>query len=499
MRPGVQVKSKATTCSFLLRAIFILLLLGGCGLSQRVNGETDTTNERIVGAALARGGAMTFLETLTDTIGGRVTGSPQSHAAAELILKALKDAGFDNAHYEDYPLAVGWQRGPATGRVVAPVKQKIFVQSYGWAPGTKGQVQVPVVAATFAANGKLSEDLSKMHGAAVLMNLKAGNDLSVDPNYVVRRSAIAQELANAGAVAMMIESDKPDRMLYTSAAGIYPGAPLPMLSIAKEDTLLLRRLLAKSEVTIELDVQNSFDKNPGKERNVIADLPGTSPQEIVLLGAHFDSWDTGAGANDDGSGIAAILEVARILKSLDLKTKATIRFAFFSGEEQACLGSRAYIENHKNELDHHWTALTMDSGAQMPLGFALNGRTDLQQPARHLLTRLKPLGAGAVDLSGSLDNDDETFIVAGIPSLDLLVVPEDSDIRHHAITDTVDKIDPRALAMDTAVLAVASYTLANADQRLGRRLTAAEVDELLKKTGQAEYVGLDYGRYDLPH
>jgi hypothetical protein len=138
----------------------------------------------------------------------------------------------------------------------------------------------------------------------------------------------------------------------------------------------------------------------------------------------------------------------------------------------------------------------MDSGAQVPLGFTLNGRTDLEQPTKHLLASLTPLGAGAVDDGGHLSDDDQTFVVAGIPSLDLLVMPGDADTRHHAITDTLDKIDPRALALDTAVLAVASYSIANADQRLGRRLTAREVHELLKNTGEAEYVELDYGKQE---
>jgi carboxypeptidase Q len=387
------VRLQKWNCTHLLRVTSILLLFNAYARSQQLTGKTDEVTERIVGAAIARGGAMAFLETLTDTVGGRVTGSAESQAASELILKALKDAGFDNAHFEEYALAVRWQRGPATGRVVSPVKQRILVQSYGWAPGTNGRTEVPLVAATFAANGKLSGDLSKVRGAAVLMNLESGTDISISPNYVVRRSSIARELANAGAAAMMIQSDKPDRMLYTSAAGIYPGAPLPTLSVAKEDALFLRRLLAKGNVKIELDVQNSFDKSPGKERNVIADLPGTNPQEIVLLGAHFDSWDTAPSANDDGSGIAAILETARILKSLGIKTKATIRFAFFSGEEQACLGSRAYVQAHNDTLDHHWAALTMDNGAQMPLGFTLNGRTDLAEPTKHLLAyELAPPG-----------------------------------------------------------------------------------------------------------
>ncbi len=262
--------------AFLRHTTLILLLLSSYALPQQETAKPDSVTERIVGAAVTRGGAMTFLETLTDTIGGRVTGSPESRAASELILKSLRNAGFDNAHFEEYPLPVRWQRGPASGRVVSPVKQSIFLQSYGWAPGTHGRTEAQVMVAAFAANGKLTGDLSKLRGAAVLINLSTG-DQSASANYVVRRSSIAQQLADAGAVAMMIESDKPDRMLYTSAAGIYPGAPLPMLSVAREDALFLRRLLAKGDVKIELDVQNSFDKSPAKERNVIADLSGTSP------------------------------------------------------------------------------------------------------------------------------------------------------------------------------------------------------------------------------
>jgi carboxypeptidase Q len=464
-------------------------------MAQQSTGGTDPVLERIVGAALTRGGALTFLETLTDTIGGRVTGSPESAATAALILKALQDAGFDNAHVEEYPLATGWRRGPAMGSVVSPVKRPIMIQSYGWAPGTDGPKQVPLLSIQVAADGKPSVDPAKLRGAAVLVDLTLTTGTSISANYVVRRSAIARELAQVGAVAMLIQSDKPGRMLYTSAAGLYPRAPLPLLSVAKEDALFLRRLLLKGDVRLELDVQNSLDNAPGKERNVIADLPGSNPAEVVLVGAHFDSWDTAPGANDDGTGVAAVLEAARILKALGIRTKATIRFAFFSGEEQACLGSRAYVEAHADALDHHRAALTMDGGAQMPLGFALAGRKDLEEPTKRLLGNLRSVGADGVS-QGDLSNDDETFVVAGVPTLNLWVVEGDYDINHHAITDTIDKIDPRALALDTAVLAVASYEIANADQRLGRRLNAGEVHDLLKGTGELEYVELDYKRHE---
>lgn len=481
----VKITCKAIAISFLLLQLYSF---------SQVTRKSGVVEERIVGAALTRGGAISFLETLTDTVGGRVTGSPESRAASELILKELREAGFDNAHFEEFSIAAGWQRGPASAWVVSPVRRTLFVGSYGWAPGTNGRVEVPLATVVATPDGKLSEDPAKLRGAAVLVTMESSAVSTFAANYVVMRSRTARQLASAGAVAMLIPSEKPDRMLYTSAAGLYPRAPLPILSVAKEDTLFLRRLLAKGSVKIGLDVQNSFNEHPAQERNVIADLPGSSPEEVLLLGAHFDSWDPAQGADDNGSGVAAVLEAARILKSLNVKPKATIRFAFFSGEEQACLGSRAYVESHRGQMDRLWAALITDNGALLPVGFSLHGRYDLEAPLKQRLAGLGPLGAGSILLGGDLYSDDESFVVAGVPALSLEVVASDYDNRHHTIIDTFDKIDPRSLALDTAALALASYSIANANEPPGRRLAPAEVNDLLKKTGQAEYVDLDYVR-----
>ena len=507
----LSVSPSKTICRRVVLLFLILMVpVGSFSQSNQRNANPNDIAERIVGAAMTRGGAISFLEALTDTVGGRVTGSPESQAAAELILKALRDAGFDNAHFEEFSMSPTWRRGPASAWVVnqvkqSPVKQSLFIGSYGWSPGTQGRVEVPLVTVTATVDGKLSKNPASLSGAAVLVTIEMGasaNTFAAD--YVVMRSRTARQLASAGAVAMLIPSEKPDRMLYTSGAGIYPRAPLPMVSVAKEDTLYLRRLLAKGDVKIALDVQNSFDEHPATERNVIADLPGSSlpgssPESMVLVGAHFDSWDPAQGADDNGSGVAAVLEAARVLKSLNVKTKATIRFAFFSGEEQACLGSRAYIATHKNELDHLWAAIIMDNGALRPTGFSLHGRDDLEAALKQRLSPMSPFGAANILTGGDLYSDDETFVVAGVPSLSLEVVPSDYDNRHHTIIDTFDKIDPQALDLDTAALALASYYIANADQPLGRRLSSQEVDRLLKKTGQSEYVDLDFSTAEKQH
>jgi Iap family predicted aminopeptidase len=447
------------------------------GFTQAPAGTSANSDEiaRIAGLAMTRGGASSFLETLTDRIGGRITGSPESRATADLILKTLKEAGFDNAHLEEYDFNPSWQKGTTAGEIVSPVHRSLYVGTYGWAPGTPGPIEVPVVDAGSAEEGS---PLPKgIRGAAALIDLRS-NALST--SYVGTRAQIAKRLADAGAAAMMIISDKPDRMLYTSAYLFYPRGPLPSLSIAAEDAALLRRLMTHGEVKIRLNVQNSFG-GPAKERNVVADLPGEDASALILLTAHFDSWDPAQAANDNGCGVAMVLESARILKSMGIRPKHTIRFVFFSGEEQSDLGSRAYVEQHQAELDHTWAAVNTDSGAQAPLGLQLYGREDLVPATRVLLAPLASLGINQISTNADFESDEESFMAAGVPVYSLLVEHGDYDFRHHTIIDTFEHIDPRALALDTAVMAITGYQLAQADQAPGRRLTHAEVLELMRR------------------
>jgi carboxypeptidase Q len=440
--------------------------------------DADERIDRIVGLTLTHGAAHAFLQRLTDSIGGRVTGSTESRAAADLLLRTLREAGFEDAHFEEYAVESRWQRGRAIGRVASPVARPLAIGSYGWAPGTKGEVTASLIDLGAPPNNDLPVPADRVRGAAVLVE---PHPVEGAPSQVMR-AALARALARAGATAMLIPSDKPHRMLYTSAFGFYPGSPLPVLSVAREDVLFLRRLLASGPVRVTLDVANTIDTSPAQERNVVADIKGTTG-EVVLVGAHFDSWDPGQGAQDDGVGVAAILEAARILKSLGVKPRRTIRFVFFSGEEQALLGSRAYVETHRNELDALRAVLIMDSGAQTPRGFLIHGRSDVEAAARKVLTPLASLGASGVSLDATFDMDHGPFLAAGIPVFTLWVDEGEYDTHHHAVSDTLDKVDPRMLALDTAVMAVAAYRLAGAPEAPGRRLTATEATQLLQKLG----------------
>lgn len=443
---------------------------------------------RLMGYSMARGGASSFLETLTDTIGGRITGTQESRATAELILKTLKEAGFANAHFEEYELGSVWHHGPAKGEIISPVRCVLYIGSYGWVPGTPGPIEVPVV--NFGAPGEGKEPRPELvRGAAVIVDQQSSG---VSSSYAGARLMIARQLAKAGAAAMFIVSDKPNRMVYTSAFGFYPHGPLPILSIAQEDAALLRRLLAKGPVKVRLDVQNSFDAKPGRERNVVADLEGSDASEMVLLTAHFDSWDPAQGANDNGVGVATVLEAARILRALEIRLRHTVRFAFFSGEEQLANGSRAYVEQHKADLDKIRAVINTDSGAYRPLGLQLNGRADLEASTRKLLRPLAPLGADKMFMDADFDSDHESFMVVGVPAYSLATERGDYDLRHHTIIDTFERIDPSILGIQTAVMAVLAYQFANADERPGPRLSPVAVLELLKRTGLEPLYRLEY-------
>ena len=464
----------------------LLVLCSGAALCQSAPSEDDVA--RIVGYAFARGGAPKLLEEITDRIGGRITGSPESKATAELILKKLKEAGFDNAHFEEYTVPVTWRHSSISGSVVSPVQRALYIGTYGWCPGTNGALEVPV-ADIGDADGH-SPLPANLRGAAVLLTL-GSNGLGT--NYVPTRYHVMKQLAQAGAAAMMIVSDKPDRMVYTSGFMFYPGAPIPVVSIAAEDAALLRRLMKHGPVKIKLDVQNSLG-GPVQERNVVADLPGADTKEMVLLTAHFDSWDPAQGANDNGVGVAAMLDGARLLKSLNIRPRHTIRFVFFSGEEQSDLGSRAYVTQHKSELDNVRAMINTDAGAQAPLGLKLYGRKDLEAGTANIVKPLASLGADKLFLDADFESDEESFMVVGVPAYSLEVEPGDYySVRHHTIVDTYERVDARMLSLDSAVLTIAALSFADADQRPGNRLSPAEVHDLLERTNLEKLFEMDYG------
>jgi carboxypeptidase Q len=434
---------------------------------------------RLADAVLTTGRAFEFLQTLTDTIGPRQSATSNSRRAAELLVQVLAEAGLENVHVEPYRLPSSWVRGRASAHVTAPFERDLIVQSHGWAPSTDGMVEAPVTDFGATQSNRSDTSLAERAGGRIVM--AEFPDSGGEPGYVHRAQSSAL-LAEAGAVALLIPSDKPHRLLDINGFGNLPRASLPMLSIGREDTLLVRRLLARGAVRLALEVENILDPAPATEQNVIAEWRGsTHPGELVILGAHFDSWDTAAGASDDGAGVAAVLATARALAALGARPRRTIRFAFFSGEEQGMLGSRAYVTAHRHELDSVKAVLIMDQGTGAPRGFKLHGRADVADAAARVLAPLRALDAAELSQEATFDQDHAFFLAEGLPVMTLWVHGGDYAMHRHAVTDTLDKIDPRMLALDAAALAVAAFSVADGEP-LGRRLNPAECARLLAET-----------------
>ena len=201
---------------------------------------------QIIASAKMNAGVMSTLRVLTDDIGARLTGSEQSAKTAAFLLKTLKAHGYDNARLEDYTLPTRWSRQSAAARIISPTNQPIQVGSYGWCPGTYGEIVTKVIDFGIVRPGIIPERFDGVKGAAVIVEPLD----SLGHPSLLARYAIAKALDKSGAAAMMIPSDKPNRMLYTSGFGNFPEGFLPMLSVAHEDILFLRRLLLHSPVTL---------------------------------------------------------------------------------------------------------------------------------------------------------------------------------------------------------------------------------------------------------
>lgn len=447
---------------------------------------TDAAAARIVGEVFAGGRQLEYVSTLTDRIGSRLTGSAGSRRAEEWAEGEMKRLGLSNVRREPFRMSASWERGTASAALVSDGNNRpLAVASYTWAPGTEGPVEGEVL----DVGAGRPEDVRRAAGRArgrVALVVPEGADLGAVISNFYRAPGLVRELKEAGALAVLIAADKPHTMLYTAPVDFNAAgrlAALPTVSLAREDTGLLRRLLAQNRTPrVRVDVRNkvgpAFDAT-----NVVGEIPGGElAQELVVVGAHLDSNDLGPGALDNAAGSAAVLETARAVMALGLRPRRTIRLVLFTGEEEGMVGSVAYVERHRAEMDRTVAALIMDVGAGRPVGWFSMGRTDLDAELRELWRPLAPFGEMAVEHAAFAATDNAPFMAEGVPNLVLLQDETSYFPVHHTAADTPDKIDPRDFATAVAALAVTAYQIADRPRRFGRRLGAEEVRRIADET-----------------
>jgi hypothetical protein len=219
-------------------------------------------------------------------------------------------------------------------------------------------------------------------------------------------------------------------------------------------------------------------------KNVVAEIRGwDKPDEFVVLGAHLDSWDLGQGTLDNGCDDALVIDAARVIHSSGSLPRRSIRFVLFNGEEQVMVGSRAYVEAHRAELDRTIAAIVFDSGSGIVTGYSVPGRKDMIPALRDALVPLKPLGVNNLTDDAAIETDNFDFLLEGVPTL--LPNQEIANYlpNYHSPTDTFGKVNIANLKKQTAIAAITAYALADDPQRIAARQSRAEIEQLLQDTG----------------
>ncbi len=470
---------------FAVSCVFLFVL---SATAQPAPDLRETTN-RLAGS-IYTGPSMNTLRELTDSFGGRLTGSPAYQRAAEWAAAKFRASGIKNVRLEPFTLPNGWQRGPARGQMLSPMSRTLHLESVAWSPSTPlGGVQGEVVVAGDLAEDKIKSQAAQLKGRVVMLDTKK---IYADGYFkaLPRIHASYDLFKNAGVLAVI----SPDRTISNvlNAQDTFWGAQLssiPVAQLGMEDSQLIQRLLEQGPVTIQFEL-NNIVSGPTQVNDVVAEIRGSErPEEWILIGAHFDSWDYGTGAQDNGTGSAMVLEAARALMALGKPPRRSIRFALWGGEEQGLLGSYAYTQAHAHELDKCIAVLNTDSGAGHPRGWKVDGRKDVQDAMQPLSdSLLKDLSAGDLSMDLAYDTDDGPFVLQGVPALDLWVDTSHYGEIHHKSSDTFDKVDALNFKADAAVVAVTAFAIAQSPKPIAPRLDHAAVGELIKKAGIDELV-----------
>lgn len=431
------------------------------------------------------------LRRLTDEIGGRVSGSPEMAKAVQWGEGAFRVAGL-TAHTEKYTLPVAWASGETKLELegldaLGIEKFPLRLAALGWSPATPpGGLEGNIVDVGYGSEAEFAAANGPLKGALLLIH----GDVSVTwadlfAEYVRTPDIIARAM-KSGAAAILWTSQRERLLLYRHTnTGDGKLEELPQAMVAREDALRLARLAAAhpGKLRARFTMNNKIG-GPVEQENVIAEIRGyEKPDEVVLLGAHLDSWELGTGALDNGCNAALVIEAARAIKATGLVPRRTIRFALFSGEEQGLLGSWAYTKAHEAELDQIKAVVVFDSGVGRVTGYSLAGRRDMEDLTREVLKPLESWNVQHHTQDGDAGTDNFDFLLQGVPTLVANQEVANYLQNYHAASDTFDKVDMRELKANTVIAALTAWGLADHNGPFGKRLGRAEVESNLKSTG----------------
>ena len=523
-------RSTRLVCSLVL----ILLFVPALWSQEKIDLEAIS---RIRYEGFHNSKVMEYASGLMDSIGERLTGSPNMKRANEWTRDQLTAAGLTNAHLESWgPFGRGWANQYVNARMTTPDIVPLIVYAKAWTPGTNGVVNGKCI----RANIEKKEDFDKYKGKLAGMIVITGPDAEVKPitelpykrlsdddlaktseyeipgerppfrmSEIARRRQFQKDLnqfyADEKVLAVIDHSrgTSGGGTVFVQSGGSYkPGetTTVPQLTLASEHWTRIARLLQqKKDVTLELNVINTFYDDDLMQYDTIAEIPGTDKKdEVVMLGAHLDSWHAGTGATDNGAGTIVMMEAVRILKAIGITPRRTIRIGLWSGEEEGLLGSQGYVEQHfgsRPRLDDPNmkdmpTLLRRDAGpvtvkpeqAKVSAYFNVDNGTGkirgvyLQENAavaplfKTWMEPFKDLGMTTLSMRNTGGTDHLSFDAVGIPGFQFIQDPIEYETRtHHSNMDVYDRLQPEDLKQISVIVASFVYDAAMRDQMLPRK------------------------------
>lgn len=422
---------------------------------------------RIIGAALTSNKAYERLAYLTDHIGPRLSGSKNLERAITWAIAEMKKDDLDNVRTEKV-MVPHWVRGEESLEITGPTPQKLTLLGLGNSVGTSaaGVTAEAVVVRNFDQLDALGE---QVRGKIVVYNAPFTNY----GETVRYRLSGASRAARHGAVAALVRSvtNVSLQTAHTGAMTYDEKQPkIPVAAITIEGAELLQRLYDRGDrPTLQLKMGARFLPD-AESANVIAEIKGSEkPEEIVLVSGHFDSWDVGQGAHDDGGGCIVAWEAVRLIKELGLRPRRTIRVVLYTNEENGLRGGNAYRDTHRVELSKHILAIESDSGVYRPQGFGLAATAPPQARAnmQELAKLLAGISANRIAANGG-GADIGPIMREGVIGASLDVDGQHYFDIHHTHSDTLDKVNPTDLQLCVATMAVMAYAVADLPQELAR-------------------------------
>lgn len=473
-----------------------------------------------------RSKVMETISYLTDVHGPRLTNSPGMRAAADWTIKRLAEFGITTAKLEAWgPFGRGWANERTSVHVTSPGRWPVVAFSKAWAPGTNGVVEGDAVYAPIATEADFARYKGRLQGRFVLLSPRrpvaslftaparrytdedlrsigtevlpqspAGTPPAGGPGgtgtTAFREKRMAFLVAEGAAGILEVSPATRGDNLTVLVSGPLAGEgtrdpktppPLPHLVVAAEHYHRIVRALDLSQpVRLEVDVRNRYYDDSLDTANIVAELPGTDKaDELVLLGAHFDSWHAGSGATDNGASSAVVIEAMRILKASGVRLRRTVRMVLWTGEEQGLLGSRAYATAHfgdretmtlKREHANVAAYFNQDNGAGGYRGIYLQGNEAVAPIFEAWMKPFNNLGMTTLSIRDTGGTDHLSFNAIGLPGFQFIQDPMDYGTwTHHTNQDLYERVNAQDCMKNAVILASFVYHAANRDQKLPRK------------------------------